>query len=49
MSQVLFRKVDYSLSKLIEDIDLGEIGLPDVAGAVGQKHHQRHQIGVLHG
>jgi len=30
MSKVLFRKVDYSLSKLIEDIDLGEIGLPDI-------------------
>jgi len=30
MAQVLFRKVDYSLSKLIEDIDMGEIGLPDI-------------------
>ena len=30
MAQVLFRKVDYSLYKLIEDIDLGEIGLPDI-------------------
>lgn len=30
MARVLFRKVDYSLSKLIEDIDLGEIGLPDI-------------------
>ena len=30
MAQVLFRKVDYSLTKLIEDIDLGEIGLPDI-------------------
>lgn len=30
MTQVLFRKVDYSLSKLIEDIELGEIGLPDI-------------------
>ena len=30
MAQVLFRKVDYPLGKLIEDIDLGEIGLPDI-------------------
>lgn len=30
MAQVLFRKVDYSLTKLMEDIDIGEIGLPDI-------------------
>lgn len=30
VAQVLFRKVDYTLGKLIEDIDLGEIGLPDL-------------------
>lgn len=30
MAQVLFRKVDYSLTKLVEDIDIGEIGLPDI-------------------
>lgn len=30
MAQALFRKVDYSLSKLLEDIGLGEIGLPDI-------------------
>ena len=26
----LFKQVDYSLSKLIHDIELGEIGLPDI-------------------
>jgi len=30
MKDILFKKVDYALSKLIEDIDLGEIGLPDI-------------------
>lgn len=30
MADVLFKKVDYSLKKLIEDIDMGEIGLPDI-------------------
>lgn len=30
MRDTLFKKVDYSLGKLIEDIDLGEIGLPDI-------------------
>lgn len=30
MVQILFHKVDYPLSKLIADIDLGEIGLPDI-------------------
>jgi hypothetical protein len=30
MSQTTFKEVDYSLNKLIEDIDLGEIGLPDI-------------------
>ena len=30
MADVLFKKVDYTLKKLIEDIDLGEIGLPDI-------------------
>ncbi len=30
MAEVLFKKVDYTLKKLIEDIDLGEIGLPDI-------------------
>lgn len=30
MAATLFRKVDYPLSKLIEDIDIGEIGLPDI-------------------
>ncbi|MCK4838544.1 MAG: DUF262 domain-containing protein [Desulfobulbaceae bacterium] len=30
MKDTLFKKVDYSLSKLIEDIELGEIGLPDI-------------------
>ena len=28
--QILFHKVDYPLSKLVIDIDLGEIGLPDI-------------------
>ena len=30
MGDILFKRVDYSLSKLIEDIDLGEIGLPEI-------------------
>lgn len=30
MAEVIFRKVDYSLRKLVEDIDMGEIGLPDI-------------------
>jgi|GEM_PF-4663303 hypothetical protein len=29
MSATLFKKVDYSLAKLIHDIEQGEIGLPD--------------------
>ncbi len=30
MSSLLFKKVDYPLSKLLEDIAIGEIGLPDI-------------------
>ena len=30
MSKTLFKEVSYSLSKIIEDIDLGEIGLPEL-------------------
>lgn len=30
MSATLFKKVDYSLAKLIHDIEQGEIGLPDI-------------------
>ncbi|MEN2996775.1 MAG: DUF262 domain-containing protein [Acetomicrobium sp.] len=30
MPDVVFKKVDYTLKKLVEDIDLGEIGLPDI-------------------
>lgn len=30
MADVLFKKVDYTLKKLIEDIHIGEIGLPDL-------------------
>ncbi|MBM4084114.1 MAG: DUF262 domain-containing protein [Planctomycetes bacterium] len=30
MSVTLFKEVSYSLAKLIEDIDMGEIGLPDI-------------------
>jgi hypothetical protein len=30
MKATLFKEVNYSLSKLIEDIDVGEIGLPDI-------------------
>lgn len=30
MSATLFKKVDYSLSKLIQDIEFGDIGLPDI-------------------
>jgi|GEM_PF-2553803 len=28
MPDVVFKKVDYTLKKLVEDIDIGEIGLP---------------------
>src|SRR5690606_27404273 len=30
LADVLFKKVDYRLSKLLEDISVGEIGLPDI-------------------
>lgn len=30
MSETLFKKVDYSLSKLVDDIEMGNIGLPDI-------------------
>jgi hypothetical protein len=30
MSETHFKKVDYSLSKLIDDIEMGTIGLPDI-------------------
>jgi len=30
MSETLFKKVDYSLTKLFHDIDHGDIGLPDI-------------------
>jgi len=30
MANVLFKKVDYTLKKLLEDIGMGEIGLPDI-------------------
>lgn len=30
MTETLFKKVDYSLSGLINDIEMGEIGLPDI-------------------
>lgn len=30
MSELLFKKVDYSVGKLLEDIAMGEIGLPDI-------------------
>ena len=30
MSETVFAKVDYDLSKLMEYIALGEIGLPDI-------------------
>ncbi|MCL6430228.1 MAG: DUF262 domain-containing protein [Anaerolineae bacterium] len=30
MSEVLFKRVDYTVSKLLEDIELGNIGLPDI-------------------
>lgn len=30
MAEVLFKKVDYTLKKLVEDIQVGEIGLPDI-------------------
>lgn len=30
MAEVLFRRVDYTLKKLVEDISMGEIGLPDI-------------------
>ena len=30
MSATLFKEVSYSLSKLLADIDMGEIGLPEL-------------------
>jgi uncharacterized protein with ParB-like and HNH nuclease domain len=30
MRTTLFKEVGYSLSKLMQDIDMGEIGLPDI-------------------
>lgn len=30
MADTLFKKVDYQLSKLVDDIEVGEIGLPDL-------------------
>ena len=30
MSETLFKKVDYSLSKLMDDIEMGSIGLPEI-------------------
>ncbi len=30
MSKTLVKEVSYSLSKIIEDIDIGEIGLPEL-------------------
>ncbi len=30
MSYLLFKKVDYTIGKLIEDIEMGDIGLPDI-------------------
>lgn len=30
MTDTVFKKVDYQLSKLVDDIELGEIGLPDI-------------------
>jgi len=30
MSEILFKKIDYTLSKLIHDIEFGDIGLPDI-------------------
>ena len=30
MSETLFRRVDYSLQQLVDAIDLGSIGLPDI-------------------
>ena len=30
MSTTLFKGVGYSLSKLIDDIEMGDIGLPDI-------------------
>jgi hypothetical protein len=30
MSETLFKKVDYTLSKLLDDIEMGTIGLPDI-------------------
>jgi len=30
MSETLFKKVDYSMAKLMDDIEMGTIGLPDI-------------------
>jgi len=30
MSETLFKKIDYTLNKLLEDVQIGEIGLPEI-------------------
>lgn len=30
MSKALYKKTDYSVTRLIDEIDTGEIGLPDI-------------------
>ena len=30
MNTTLFKEISYSLAKIIEDIDMGEIGLPEL-------------------
>ena len=37
MSKPLFKEVSYSLSKLMDDIEMGEIGLPDIQRPLFEK------------
>jgi len=41
MAEVLFKKVDYTLRKLVEDISMGEIGLPDVQRSLARQQSVR--------
>ena len=40
MSDTLFKKVDYSMSKLMDDIEMGTIGLPDIQRPFVLVHRQ---------
>lgn len=44
MKATLFKEVGYSLSKLIQDIDMGEIGLPDIQRPRNGPHNSDHPL-----